>query len=79
MAIHSLFCREREAIERQRASVAPLDNVKTVAERAASAWALAAVRAERLEAAARLRLAATRRTDDEARQLSENPDRGIVM
>lgn len=44
------LCREQEAIQRQRAATAPLENVRLVAERAAAAWSLEAKAADDREA-----------------------------
>lgn len=76
MAQSSAFCRRQEAIERNRASSAILANVRTIATRSAGAWAQEALRAERLEAKAAERLAASRTLEEETRWFSENPDRG---
>jgi hypothetical protein len=44
------LCREQESLQRDRAANASLDNVRIVAERAASAWCIEAVAAEKREA-----------------------------
>lgn len=75
MLVGSQFFREQQAIELHRATVAPLDNAKKVAMRAAEAWARQAVLAERLETVAALRLANSQQAEQEFIH-SENPDRG---
>lgn len=81
----STLCRTQEAHQRALASGTQLDNVRRVAERAATAWANEAIIAERREArqertgGAVVALIADRqrvRTDD--RMASENPDRGFA-
>ena len=84
MELTSTHCRAQEAIQRERASNAVLDNVKTVARNAAMAWEREALFAERMEAskARRLAIAAiaaveqARAENEEGLPLSENPDRG---
>jgi hypothetical protein len=44
------LCREQESLQRDRAASASLQNVRIVAERAASAWCIEAVAAEKREA-----------------------------
>jgi len=79
MGAHSAgFCREQEAIERNRASLASLPNVKAIATRAADVWAQEAMRAERREGKSSAARSAQRLSDDEVRMLSENPDRGLA-
>jgi hypothetical protein len=78
------FCRVREAHHRALADVALLDNVRTVANTAANAWAKEGAAAEQRErrkrrtqdAASRLTLVGT--VADDLRGLSENPDRGYA-
>ena len=43
------LCREQEALQRARAISTPLPNVRAVAERAAAAWGIEAVSAEKRE------------------------------
>lgn len=76
MSLNASFYRQREAVERDRAAEAQLDNVRNVAARAAGAWGREAMRAEQLEAATALRQASAQHIEDEFRQFSENPDRG---
>src|SRR3546814_18436058 len=49
MPISSVLCRTQEALQRERAAGASLDNVRTQAIRAATAWGREAALAERLE------------------------------
>jgi hypothetical protein len=79
----SLLCRAQEARHLALASDAILDNVRTVATRAAAAWAKEAELADRREArkaeSQRLALSlslAPPKADD--RSFSENPDRGFA-
>lgn len=44
------LCREQESLQRARAASSSLQNVRIVAERAASAWCIEAVAAEKREA-----------------------------
>jgi len=82
----SALCRAQEAYHRDRAAAALLDNVRSVAAKAAVAWSNVARVAERREArhpqarqAAGIMEAPTRRTrDEEDRSFSENPDRGFA-
>lgn len=81
----SAHCRSQEALQRERARNAQLDNVRIVAERAAKAWALEAVAAELREARkvrslamAEVRAPADRRSCEDERSASENPDRGFA-
>jgi hypothetical protein len=50
MELTSSKCRAQEAVQRDRAANAPLENVRIIAERAANAWASEAIEAERREA-----------------------------
>lgn len=50
MELSSLFCRTQEIYQRDRAINATLENVRAVAGRAADAWRLEALDAERREA-----------------------------
>ena len=76
------LCRIQEALQRSRAENAPLGNVRTIAQKAAAAWAIEAVFAEErdqrrdsriLRAEADKQRLAHERLD---REISENPDRG---
>lgn len=49
MELTSIMCRAQETAQRTRAASAPLENVRIVAERAATAWAQEAIEAERRE------------------------------
>lgn len=71
----SSFCRTREALETKRAEETSLDNVKSIAMKAAQAWGIEAAAAEQREDRQRKRLAATQTSDQTA---SENPDRGYA-
>lgn len=44
------LCREQESLQRDRAASSSLQNVRIVAERAASAWCIEALAAEKREA-----------------------------
>lgn len=80
----ALLCREQEAVQRHRAATSLLNNVRLVAERAAAAWCVEAVAAEKREARHERTLAL--RTTNAGQKplppeqsddwLSENPDRG---
>jgi hypothetical protein len=81
----STLCRAQEAHYRSRADGASLDNVRVVAERAATAWAREAVVAERREARrsqedtfASPSLSVPGPPDEVDRAHSENPDRGFA-
>src|SRR3546814_19529385 len=83
MPISSVLCRTQEALQRERAAGASLDNVRTQAIRAATAWGREAALAERLEqnrAASRsgaktvVRTIHVRDEQSEFRILYENPD-----
>jgi len=78
------LCRVQEAFQRRRAESAPLGNVRTIAQKAAAAWAAQALFAEgREQRQGQLRQV---RADQFARERSaceqldlassENPDRG---
>lgn len=85
MELSSTLCRVQEAYQRDRATNAILENVRAVAGKAAKAWRLEALAAERREAGhERMRIIAEmaalrneRLTQEEDRLLSENPDRGF--
>lgn len=80
----STLCRTQEEFHRDRAAAATLDNVKTIATRAADAWGQEAAAAEKREARglrtrATAELMAVQKLEaaaDAERQVSENPDRG---
>jgi hypothetical protein len=81
----STLCRTQEAHQRALASGTALDNVRRIAERAATAWANEAVVAERREARQE-RMDGTvvapapnqPPLHDQDRLISENPDRGFA-
>ena len=81
----STLCRSQEAFHRDRAAGSPLENVRRLAASAAAAWSIEADHAERREArAVRTRavaeLIAVQKLltgEEEAREFSENPDRGF--
>jgi hypothetical protein len=87
MHLSSIHCRTQEAMQRERASAAMLDNVRSVAERAAVAWGREAKAAEQREARqvrarAIAELAAVqnqRFQSVEDSLFSENPDRGFAQ
>jgi len=86
MQLSSIHCRTQETVQRDRAESAQLDNVRIVAERAATAWGLEAIAAEKREARhlrvlaiAELAAAHARESrGDEDPSFSENPDRGLA-
>ena len=85
MQLSSTFCRMQETRQRDRAANATLENVRAVADRAASAWRIEAHAAELRETsreqtrliAQMVALQNEREPSDEDRLLSENPDRGF--
>ena len=82
MANTSAFCLVQEAMHRDRAIVADLENVRVIATSAAAAWSPEAVLALRREAKLgreeRLPAAASRSEEEEDAAFSENPDRGLT-
>ena len=84
MQLTATLCRAQEAIQRERAASAVLDNVRTVAEKAAHVWWLEAKAADIREARKQRALALAERkaartcTLASDRMFSENPDRGMV-
>lgn len=76
------LCRTQEAIHLDRASGAILENVRTIAAKAAKAWGTEAIAAEEREARGervrlyRLAHPPTARPSDY--HVSENPDRGLA-
>jgi hypothetical protein len=83
MELTSSMCRAQEAVQRDRAESAALENVRMIAERAAGAWHREAIAADHREARrARARTIAeianvqNQRLVDDEDVLSENPDRG---
>lgn len=85
MTPSSILCRAQEAYQQHRASNAKLENVRAVAGKAAKAWGLEALAAERREArrertrviAEMAALQKQRLAEQEDRLFSENPDRGF--
>jgi len=85
MNLPSTLCRAQEAFHRNRAAVALLDNVRTIASGAAIAWEREAIAAERRELrnirAASLAAIASAQSavpvEDDGWLFSENPDRGF--
>lgn len=85
MELSSTFCRMQEAVQRDRAANAILENIRAVAEKAAKAWGAVALAAEQREARReRTRIIADMAglqsepaPGEEDRLLSENPDRGF--
>jgi hypothetical protein len=81
----SILCRTQEALHRDRAAGATLENVRLIAASAAAAWALEANHAERREArglrtraiAELLAVQKQQAGEEEERGFSENPDRGF--
>lgn len=83
MELTSRLCRAQEAAQRERAASNLLENVRLVAERAATAWRHAAIEAEQREARrARTRASAEiaflekQRANEDDQVFNENPDRG---
>jgi hypothetical protein len=87
MELSSTFCRVQETYQRDRASNTILENVRAVAGKAATAWGIMALGAERREARRqRTRIIADmaalqdeRSPDEEDRLFSEKPDRGCAI
>lgn len=85
MELSSTLCRVQEAYQQDRAAKAVLENVRTVAGKAAKAWGLEALAAERREARRERTRVITemavlqkhRFPEEEDRLFSENPDRGF--
>lgn len=85
MNLPSTLCRAQEAFHRNRAAVSLLDNVRTIATGAATAWEREAIAAERREqrnvrAASLATIASAQDSipvEDDDRLFSENPDRGF--
>lgn len=85
MELSSTFCRMQENVQRDRAADAVLENIRLVAEKAATAWGTVALSAEQREARReRTRIIAEMAAlqnegiaKEEERLLSENPDRGF--
>jgi hypothetical protein len=80
LAQNAAFCRTQQALQRDRADTAELENTRIIATRAADAWGREAVLAERLESKRATPvmplLPATFLEEERDRQFSENPDRG---
>jgi len=78
----SAFCLAQEALHRERAARASLDNVSIVAASAAAAWAHEAIVALRREGKLgredRLPAAASLFEEAEDAAFSENPDHGLA-
>jgi hypothetical protein len=81
----SIFCRAQEARHYEAATGTGLANVKSIAARAAAAWAKEALSAEKREKRLLLRQPAPKSAEafnlempTEERSLSENPDRGFA-
>ncbi|OJY68599.1 MAG: hypothetical protein BGP16_04960 [Sphingobium sp. 66-54] len=85
MELSSTFCRMQETVQRDRAANAILENIRVVAGRAANAWGIEALFAERREARReRTRVIADmaalqneQAPSEDDKLLSENPDRGV--
>ena len=83
MELTSRLCRAQEATQRERAASTSLENVRLVAERAATAWRQAAIEAEQREARrdrtraiAEIAFLQRQRSNEDDQVFSENPDRG---
>jgi hypothetical protein len=81
MAQSAAFCRAQEAIQRERAAGATLENVRTIAVSAAVAWQreglLAQQREDKRSHVANLPEAGSLSEEQEDHLASENPDRGM--
>ncbi len=81
MAQSAAFCRAQEALQRERAAGATLENVRSIAVSAATAWEREAVLAEQREdkrgTGAKLPEAGSMSEDEEDDLASENPDSGV--
>lgn len=85
MTLSAGLCRIQEAFQRRRAETAPLGNVRTIAEKAAAAWAAEAVLAQERDRRRDARIIRAAEADgpplDDHRldsETSENPDRGCA-
>lgn len=80
MTQSAAFCRTQEAFHRDRAAGTTLENVRTVAVRAAAAWNREASLADQLEnkrrAGGTLPAAGSLTEEQDDQLFSENPDRG---
>lgn len=82
----STLCRAQEKLQRSRAAETSLANIRSVAEKAAAAWNLEAIQAEKREQRqdlariTTLALTDAKREQHELRErsFSENPDRGFA-
>ena len=78
----SAFCLAQEALQRDRAAISDLENVRIIATSAAVAWAREAVVALRSEAKLGredgLPAAASLSEEVEDRQFGDNPDLGLA-
>lgn len=72
------LCRSQQALQLNRAASATLDNVRSIAERAAAAWGVEAGLAEDRERRHEKTLRVREAREEAARELSENPDRGFA-
>lgn len=80
------LCRAQEALQLDRAITAQLPNVRTIARRAAAAWAIEAISADKRERRKeKTRLASASLAGEKQAPLrendlsfSENPDRGLA-
>jgi hypothetical protein len=70
----SSFCRSQEAIQIKRAAETALNNVRTIATKAAEVWRLEAVAAEQREDRHRKRTT----LQSDGGLAGENPDRGYA-
>ena len=80
----SSFCRTQEASQRDRAASSSLENVRTIAEKAATAWAHEALLAEQRERRGeRLRSAASSLVEEKRllgdKLARDNMDRDFAM
>jgi hypothetical protein len=86
MELTSRLCRAQETAQLERAASTSLENVRIIAERAASAWRQAAIEAEhretrrtRARAIAEMTSLQKQRSNEQDLMCSENPDRGLAQ
>jgi len=86
MELTSRLCRAQETAQLERAAGTSLENVRIIAERAASAWRQAAIDAEhrearraRARAIAELMSVQKQQSSQDDLMFSENPDRGLAQ
>ncbi|MBO9574873.1 MAG: hypothetical protein J7494_03970 [Sphingobium sp.] len=73
----SVLCRAQEALHRDRAANAELENVRSIALRAAEAWSREAARIEKRRTSVEMGSGQTKVSSLD-RLFSENPDHGLA-